>query len=210
MPWITSVRERRGKARVFIDGEFWAELDATTVFERGLREGVTLSDEELGEVREAGERALAMNRALNLLGYRARSSGEVRERLRRSEYAEETIESVIARLRELGYLDDEQYARDLAREKSRKYGPRRVYGDLLRKGGLNEETAWNVVEEEFAGRSEVGEAFEAAARRYNNREGSIAQARRVYGFLMRRGYSAEVCAEVANKYREPSSREAGE
>lgn len=209
MPRITDIRERRGKARVFLDGEFWAELDAGTVIERGLREGVALSDEELGEVRMAGERALAMNRALNLLGYRARSSGEVRQRLRRSEYAEETVETVIARLKEIGYLDDEQYARDLAREKSRKYGPRRVYGDL-RKGGLDETTAWNVVEDEFAGRSEAAEAFEAAARRYNTVEGSVAQARRVYGFLMRRGYSAEVCAEVASKYREPSSREAGE
>lgn len=209
MPRITDVRERRGKARVFLDGEFWAELDVGTVLERGLREGVALSYEELDEVRMAGERALAMNRALNLLGYRARSSGEIRQRLGRSEYAEETIESVIARLQEIGYLDDEQYARDLAREKSRRYGPKRVYGDL-RKCGLDEASASRIVEDEFAGRSESEEAFEAAARRYNSREGSLAQARRVYGFLMRRGYSAEVCAEVASKYREPSSREAGE
>ena len=209
MPRITDVRERRGKARVFIDGEFWAELDAGTVLERGLREGVALSHEELSEARAAGERALAMHRALNLLGYRARSSGEIRQRLGRLEYADETIESVVDRLEELGYLDDEQYARDLAREKSRRYGPRRVYGDL-RKSGMAEATAWSIVEDEFAGRSEAEEAFEAAARRYNSGEGSVAQARRVYGFLMRRGYSAEVCAEVASKYREPSSREAGE
>ncbi len=31
--------------------------------------------------------------------------------------------------------------------------------------------------------------------------GSDAEARRVYGFLVRRGYSAEVCAEVAREYR---------
>ncbi|MGB3634329.1 MAG: regulatory protein RecX [Rubrobacteraceae bacterium] len=200
MPWITNIRERRGKARVFVDGEFWAELDLETVLQRGLDEGVALSYDELREVRIAGERALAMGRALNLLGYRARSSKEIRQRIGQAGYVEETVESVIVRLEELGYLDDEQYARELAREKSRKYGPRRVYGDL-RKGGLDEATAWNVVEEEFAGRSEFDEAFEAAARRYNRSEGSVAQARRVYGFLTRRGYSAEVCAEVASKYR---------
>jgi regulatory protein len=48
----------------------------------------------------------------------------------------------------------------------------------------------------------VGEARSAAARRYNGR-GSDAEARRVYGFLVRRGYSAEVCAQVAREYREP-------
>lgn len=209
MPRITDVRERRGKARVFVDGEFWAELDVETVLQRGLGDGVVLSHDELREVRIAGERGLAMGRALNLLGHRARSSKEIRERLGRYGYAEETVELVIVRLKELGYLNDEQYARDLAREKSRKYGPRRVYGDL-RKGGLDEATAWSVVEEEFTGRSEHEEASEAAARRYNRCEGSIAQARRVYGFLTRRGYSAEICADVASKYRDPSFREAEE
>jgi regulatory protein len=72
----------------------------------------------------------------------------------------------------------------------------------LRRSGVGEELARDVVEEEFAGRSEVGEARSAAARRYNGR-GSDAEARRVYGFLVRRGYSAEVCAQVAREYREP-------
>lgn len=200
MPRITGVRERRDRARIFVDGEFWAEIDLVTMLGCGLREGVEFSSVELHEARVAGERSLAMGRALNLLGYRARSTREIRDRLRRSEYAEETIDNIVERLEELGYLDDMEYARTVARNKSRKYGPRRIYGDL-RKDGLNEATAWEVVEEEFAGRSEVEEAFDAASRRYNSHEVSVAQARRVYGFLMRRGYSAAVCAEVASKYR---------
>ncbi len=206
MPEITGVRERRGKARVSVDGEFWAELDSAVAAESGLREGAVLSSEELARVRVAGERPIAMGRAFNLLGYRARSEGEVRDRLQRYGYAEETVEAVILRLRELGYLDDAEFARMKAREKARKYGPRRVSAEL-RQSGVREDLASGVVEEEFAGRSEVGEARSAAARRYNGR-GSDAEARRVYGFLVRRGYSAEVCAQVAREYREPP--EAGE
>src|SRR5688500_751300 len=106
MPEVTGVRERRGKARVFVDGEFWAEIDAGVAAERGLREGVALSHEELAETRVAGERALAMTRALNFLGYRARSEKEVRDRLRRYGTGEEIVEGVVGRLKELGYLDD--------------------------------------------------------------------------------------------------------
>src|SRR5215204_1109522 len=160
MPEITRVRERRGKARIWVDGEFWAEIDAEVALERGLREGVALGLGELDEARAAGERALAMNRALHFLGYRARSRREVRDRLRRYGYGEETVGRVIGRLEELGYL----------------------------------------VDEEFAERSEVEAARSAAARRYNS-GGSDAESRRVYGFLMRRGYSADVCAEVAREYR---------
>jgi len=201
MPEITDVRKRRGKARVFVDGEFWAELDAGVAIERGLREGAAFSREELDRARVAGERPVAMGRALNLLGYRARSEAEIRERLGRYGYAGETIEAVVVRLEELGYLDDAKFARLKAREKARRYGPRRVSVEL-RKSGVGEELGREVVEEEFAGRSEVGEARSAATRRYNGR-GSDAEARRVYGFLVRRGYSAEVCVQVAREYREP-------
>ena len=201
MPEVTDVRERRGKARVFVDGEYWAELDAGVAIESGLRVGAAFDWEELGRARVAGERPVAMGRALNLLGYRARSEAEIRDRLGRYGYAGETVEAVVGRLGELGYLDDAEFARLKAREKARKYGPRRVSLEL-RKSGVGEKLAQEVVEEEFAERSEVGEARSAAARRYNGR-GSDAEARRVYGFLVRRGYSAEVCAQVAREYREP-------
>lgn len=200
MPEITDVRERRGRVRVFVDGEFWAEVEPSTLTGHGLYEGAVLSEEELREARKSGERALAMGRALNLLGYRARSTGELVQRLRRHGYAEETVEAVVSRLRELGYLDDEEFARSAAHEKARKYGPRRVYM-VLRSTGMNEDTARRAVENEFAGRSELDDAFSAAARRYNTGEGSVALSRRVYGFLMRRGYTADVCAEVAREYR---------
>jgi SOS response regulatory protein OraA/RecX len=46
----------------------------------------------LAEARVAGERPLAaMPRALNVLGYRARAEGELRERLLRAGYAPETV-----------------------------------------------------------------------------------------------------------------------
>jgi len=201
VPEITGVRESRGKARIWVDGEFWAEIDAEVALERGLREGVALGLGELDEARAAGERTLAMNRALHFLGYRARSRREVRDRLRRYGYGEETVEGVVGRLEELGYLDDKEFARTATREKARRYGPRRVSADL-RRSGVDAELAQNVVDEEFAGRSELEEARSAAARRYN-RGGSDAEAeaRRVYGFLVRRGYSSDTCAEVAREYR---------
>jgi regulatory protein len=200
---ITGVVERRDRVRIFVDGEFWAELDSGVAVKHGLFEGAVLSQASLAEARVAGERSLAMNRALSLLGYRARAKGELRERLGRAGYSGETVVVVIARLEELGYLDDEEFARSLAREDAhKKYGPRRILGDL-RRAGVDEEVAREAVDEAFAERSEYLTALAIARRRYNKEEkGSDTQARRVYGFLMRRGYSADVCVEVARGYRQ--------
>jgi regulatory protein len=204
VPVVTGVSGRRGGIRVFVDGEFWAKLDAGVVAELGLWEGTVLSDEDLAEARVAGEKPLAMNRALNILGYRARAKGELGQRLLRAGYAEETVRGVLSRLEELGYLDDEEFARERVRAGARKYGPRRILGDL-RRTGVDEEVARKTVEEEFYGRSEYEAALETVRRRYNTGEDSggagLGLARRVYGFLMRRGYSADVCAEVARAYR---------
>jgi regulatory protein len=204
VPVVTGISGRRGGTRVFVDGEFWAELDAGVVAELGLREGIMLSDEDLAEARIAGEKPLAMNRALNILGYRARAKGELGQRLRRAGYAEETVREVLSRLEELGYLDDEEFARERVRAGARKYGPRRILGDL-RRTGVDEEVAHKTVEEEFDGRSEYQAALETVRRRYNTGEdpggAGLGLARRVYGFLMRRGYSADVCAAVARAYR---------
>ena len=134
MPEVTGVVERRGRAKVFVDGEFWAELDPAVAAERGLREGAALSSGELAEARVAGERPLAMNRALHILGYWARARGELRDRLVRAGYATETVDTVVGRLEELGYLDDEQFARETVRGKARKYGQRRIIGEIWLEG----------------------------------------------------------------------------
>ena len=209
MPTITGFRQRGDKAKVYVEGDFWAEIDAGVALERGLYKGAELSEEELSEARRFGERALAMSRALNFLGYRARAAGEIRDRLRRYGYAGDIVEEVLGRLTELGYVDDLEFARTAAHEKALKYGPRRVFTDLRMKG-VEEETVRKVVEEEFRGRSELEDARSAAARRYNTGKGSDAESRRVYGFLARRGYSTVVCAEVARGYGYSRTEEADE
>lgn len=202
MPLVTGVLQRRGKVKVFVDEEFWAELDPDVAADSGLREGAELSTEELQKVRLRGERPLAMNRALNILSYRARAKGELHERLLRANYSSQTVSEVLARLEALGYLDDEDFARDVVRAKARKYGPRRILVDLHR-AGVDEGIAREAVQEKFEDLSELEAALEIVRRRYNTKEDPTgAQARRVYGFLMRRGYSAGVCAEVARTYRQ--------
>lgn len=203
---VTCLVERRGRVKVSVDGEFWAELDASVAAEHGLSEGACFSERDLAAARVAGERPLAMAWALHVLGYRARSEGELGTRLLRAGYAECTVREVISRLRELGYLDDEEFARNAARERARDYGPRRIHADL-RKWGVGERLAREAADAQFSTDSELVAARSAASRRYNMDERSDAVARRVYGFLARRGYSAGVCAEVAKAYR---ARGAGE
>ena len=90
-----------------------------------------------------------MNRALNLLSFKPRSVAEMRGRLMEKEWAEEPIvEQVIARLIELRYLDDEQFAASYAssRLSVRPIGRTRLRHDLQRKKLPNEVTEQTIDE----------------------------------------------------------------
>lgn len=57
----------------------------------------------------------AMKRAMRLLGVRARSCKELRDRLLRAGFEPETVEAVEIRLLDVGLLDDESFAAQVVR-----------------------------------------------------------------------------------------------
>ena len=92
-----------------------------------------------------------MNRAVKLLAAKPRSVGELRERLLEKTWTDETIvDSVIAKLLEYGYLDDERFAADLALSKLRQrpQGKRSLQQKLSRKK-LDRETLDNAIASAF-------------------------------------------------------------
>ncbi|MBL8204304.1 MAG: RecX family transcriptional regulator [Blastocatellia bacterium] len=77
-----------------------------------------------------------MKRAFNLLSAKPRSLAELRERLMEKAWAEsEVVERAIARLQELGYLNDQQYAEQFATSRLtiKPIGRSRLRRDLQRK-----------------------------------------------------------------------------
>ncbi len=70
--------------------------------------------------------------ALKILAGRAHSTGELREKLRRRAERAADVDDVLARLKEVGYLDDRRYAEGFAaaRLSSEKFGRTRVIQDL--------------------------------------------------------------------------------
>ena len=74
-------------------------------------------------------RELTMNRAVKLLAAKPRSVRELRDRLLEKLWTnDEIVDAVLEKLKEYKYLDDEQYARDLAVSKLRQkpQGKRRL------------------------------------------------------------------------------------
>ncbi len=87
----------------------------------------------MNEDREIGR---AEGKAFRLLTLRAHSEKELRAKLRAGGFAAPVVEGVIRRCRELGYLNDEAFARQRARvlAVNRLAGDRRIAFDLRERG----------------------------------------------------------------------------
>ena len=146
----------------------------------------------------------AYNRALDALSRRARSTTELSRWLRQRDYEPEEISDVLERLTAAGLLDDTRYAELFARSRllDRKLSTRRVLAELGRRGISRPMAAAAVqVVTEDEGVDEDA-AAEAVARKKFRTMGSLAPdvaRRRLFGFLARRGYDADVVRRVIAK-----------
>lgn len=107
------------------------------------------SDRVIGDIERARERT--MNRAVKLLAAKPRSIGELRERLLEKNWTNAAIvDRVIAKLEEYKYLDDQQFAADLAVSKLRQkpQGKRSLLRTLSQKK-LSKETVDTAVRNAF-------------------------------------------------------------
>lgn len=144
-----------------------------------------------------------MNRALKLLSFKPRSIAELRERLLEKEWADAAIvDQVIARLIELRYLDDEQFAASFAssRLSVRPLGRTRLRRDLQRKKLPNEVTE-QTLNQVYDGNAEEDLIDRAVAKRLRLKgvPTTPEATKKLFDYLMRRGFSYDL---VRRKIRE--------
>jgi len=143
-----------------------------------------------------------LDAALRFLEARQRSTAEVRRRLTFAGYRPELVDGAVARLVELGMLDDEAFARAWieSRDRARPRGERALRRELASKGIDRE-----IADETLTARTtETPDADMEAARRLLARRARsldrIADARarreRAYALLARNGFDSEVATAV--------------
>lgn len=188
------------RVNVFIDGAFAIGISLATLQREGLFKGQALSDEQWQCLQRAESGHKAWEAALRLIEVRPRAEREIRDRLRRKQYEPEQIDEVVIRLRDLGLLDDEQFARLWVanRTATSPRGSQALRRELLIKG-VDRQVASEVIEAAIDPHSEAA-MCEEVARKALSRYASVADwpsfQRRLGGLLQRRGFAWETARPV--------------
>ena len=196
---VVTAIERSGRHNVLvtINEEIQLMLSRDIWAERPLSEGEELDFAEFSQWLLPRQYPEALNKAVALLAQRARSGGEIRQKLERAHYLEDTIDMVLYKLEKERLLDDEAFAREFSASCARRQmGKSRIRMELVRKG-LPRELIDRTMEE-----LPQEEADDAAIRlaqkllRRHNGEDTRKEMQKVLAAMARRGYSYEDSKEA--------------
>jgi regulatory protein len=185
---LRSGKGRRKRVNVYLDSKFAFSLEAEVVLTERLKVGQELSDEQISALAKADNFQRCLNAALHYLSYRPRSESELRERLYRRNFDEESIGRVVARLEELGLVDDMEFAQ-FWQDNRQAFSPRSssLTRLELRRKGVAEEVIRQVVtpasDGDGAYRAALGKARRLPVSDYQSFR------RRLGEYLRRRGFS---------------------
>jgi regulatory protein len=211
MPAISALQQderRPERYHVHLDDGRVLTLDEALVASERLSPGLALDDAAIARLLAAEEERALIDRAARYLAARPRSRAETRRRLLRPAPGKptpsvEAVERALARMEQLGYLDDTAFAAYWTEQRDR-FSPRsaRAIQQELRQRGVDAETAGA-----SATPDDDAERAVAAGRKRLRALASADQrdfALRMGAYLQRRGFGYEVTRAATRRLWEES------
>jgi len=163
---------------------------------------------DTGEISEEYERAIA--RALNLLAHRQHAARELKTKLARK-FEKPVVRKVLARLSELGYVDDPAFAREYARQRFERSprSPQAVISELVKRGvrgDMAEDAVALVLAEKGLEEDMLAEV--AARKKLTAFQGlePSEQKIRLFRFLSSRGFAKTVALRATERILAPTGK----
>ena len=198
MGQITAIKPQRRKDRfnIFIDGVFAFGIDANVLLKEGLKIGLELSGLEITSLIKANEFNTVFNKALKFLSYRPRSEKEFEYWFKKKEIGEDVQKLVISKLKELKFINDEEFARVWIEQRTN-FKPRssRLIKIELRQKGISKDIIESeIFNSQFSIFNEMEKAKKIINSKIHKYKGLSKQEifKKLGGVLARRGFSYEV------------------
>jgi regulatory protein len=201
MKRVTAIAEgkrRKRRVNIFLDDKFAFSLEAEVALKEGIKVGQELSEGDIEALTGAELSQRCYDAALRYLDYRPRSQAELKQRLARRGFDSDTIEATIARLKELGLVDDLAFAR-FWQENRQAFSPRSRW--LLRRELKQKGVADEVIERVVADVDDEDGAYQAAIAKAHKLPASDYEVfrRRLGEYLQRRGFGYGVIKNTLKK-----------
>ena len=144
-------------------------------------------------------REKVLDSAYRALANRAHSMAELKVKLLRKDYPDNLVEEVLAECSRLGFIGDEDFARQYCEElKYRRYGTRKIELYMFKKG-LDKDLIQKTIEDQDSASEQIVRAREAVSKKMKSflRESDVwKRKQKIYRFLASRGFTSNIISRV--------------
>lgn len=184
---LRSVSAKGGKLSIYADDIFIMNVNASVWYTSGYSDGCEIDGDGIAEFKRMAGGRIAYAGAVRILTLRAHSEKELRDKLLKK-YPPESCDYAIEKCRELGFVDDRDFAERYASElyEKKRYGLDRIRKELSLKGIDRE-----LIEEAVGGLDidEISCIIDIIKKKYSNCLSDEKGLRRLYSGCQRLGYS---------------------
>ncbi len=165
----------------------------------GLASGDEVTEKQIEDIRGFDEYIYGKKIAFDYLSYRIRTISEIKKRLKKAKLQDETIDKVIAHLKELKLVDDEAFARQLVAEKIKnKPTGKRMLEKKLYEMGIPKQVSEPVINELLDEETEKALALKTYEKLFPKLQGLDRQEARkkIFAKLASRGFNFDIINEI--------------
>lgn len=186
------------RVEICLNGEIFLWLYQGEARSLSLTKGMILSEEQYENLLHGVIGKRAIKRAVHLIERQERTERQLREKLSLSEYPEEAVEDAVSYVKKRRYLDDERYARTFIRFHQTERSKMRLKSDLIKRG-VSKDVIERCMEEEFSSDEKAQIRALLEKKGFSQSEADRNESRKMYQFLMRRGFRSSDILAVMNQ-----------
>ncbi len=200
---IAPQKRKKKRFSIWIDGQYTFSCDREILSDLGLEEGLEFSSSELEDLRKKVAEREARQYGIRALARRPMTEASLRRKLAERGCEPDVISSTVESLRNLGLVDDLNYAKLWIRSRV-KTNPKGQYvlrKELRMKGVASPliDRALRELEGFFDERSLLESVAERRARHLAGLDPATRK-RRLYDYLIRRGFRRDEVREIIEKH----------
>jgi len=209
VPQITDIKPQKRKQRfnVYVDERFAFAVSAEALAKAGLKTNQEIPEEKIEELTKEDDFVKIYERVLKFFSFRPRSEKELRDWFRKKQIGEETQKLIYQKLRNLGYLDDEEFAKWWIEQRTtfRPSGLRLLTLELRQKG-ISKDLIAKLLNCHIVKDKEVELARKVAGKKLKllKHLSDLELRQKLTAALIRRGFSFEVAKKVVDEIKSSS------
>lgn len=194
---ITKQKYNESRYNIYVDSMFCFSASSEDIIKHSIAEEKEIDKDELESLIKKCEETAAYNYSLRLLNNKDYTSKDIKKKLKQKYYSDQTINSVLEKLKLYEFVNDERYVKKYIDYSLniKRTGKNKILFDLQNRGIKSSEIEALEIDEEV----QYSNAYNLALKKMKSIKDNTKQEEKIFRYLLSKGYDFELIKRVLRR-----------